>query len=93
MAEKTNNNRRNYFFNLGFRRGANDRHAAGLPLSRHTPRPKMIPTPPTECSCDEEREIWTRGYKMGFVVGASEKDLEKFGPPMENQSNTAPEPN
>ena len=63
--------RKDVIVNLGFRRGADDRAAAGLPYSNQTPNPTVIPHPPEEISSDEDRKSWITGYKLGFVIGAS----------------------
>jgi hypothetical protein len=78
MTDKACEAHRNHIFNLGFRRGANDRDATGLPYGKHTPQPTTAPMPPTECSSDDDRKSWTDGYKMGYVIGASDRDLEKY---------------
>jgi len=54
MSETRYKTRRDYIFNLGFRRGANDRDAAGLPYSGNTPWPTVIPAIPAECSSEED---------------------------------------
>ena len=75
MAEEPNRTRINEMFNLGFRRGANNRAAAGLPYSSSTDSPSVIPEPPTECSSAAERDSWRSGYRMGYVIGAADSEL------------------
>lgn len=81
MADTTYNTHNDRIFNLGFRRGANDRDAAGLPYTNRTPPPTIIPTPPVECATDEDRTRWISGYRMGYVIGASDRDLQKYNSP------------
>ena len=78
MEELEDKSRKDVIFSLGFRRGANDRAAAGLPYNDQTPWPTVIPPPPDEISLVEDHNDWVSGYKMGYVIGASDKDLEKF---------------
>ena len=78
MSEEENKERINEIFNLGFRRGANDRAAAGLPYSSKTDSPTVFPEPPSECGSDAERDSWGSGYRMGYVIGAADSELQKF---------------
>jgi hypothetical protein len=75
---KLDKNRITELFNLGFRRGANDRagmgvtyaHKPGEPV-RQAPEP---PAPPPDLSTTE-RKAWESGYGMGYQLGASDADL------------------
>jgi len=77
MTDTEPSSRRGHIFNLGFRRGANDRDAASLPYTSHTPWPTSIPAASSECLTDDEREHWTTGYRMGYVIGASDRDIQR----------------
>lgn len=75
---KLNKERVTELFNLGFRRGANDRAGVGVTYERkpgealgQVPEP---PPPPVEL-CTMERKVWEKGYGMGFQVGASDAEL------------------
>ncbi len=63
-------------FNRGFRRGANDRAAAGLVLSRtETPAPPaQIPAPPAEHASALDQQAWKEGYSMGYTMGCSDAE-------------------
>src|SRR5207248_8927679 len=67
-------------FNLGFRRGANDRFAIGLnsccEASPPLNQPPLAPPPPSECNRAESK-IWKDGYAMGFQIGASDAELAR----------------
>ena len=78
MPENPKRERLNKIFNLGFRRGANNRAAVGLPYSKSTPWPDVVPSPPDECGSDDEKENWNRGYRMGYVIGAAVCELQKY---------------
>lgn len=71
MPEEPNQTRTNDVFNLGFRRGANDRAAAGLPYGPNPDWPSVVPDPPAECNGD----AWCSGYRMGYVIGAADCEL------------------
>lgn len=60
-------------YNLAFRRGANDRAAAGLSPSSEL-RPSSFPSPPDDCAGIESR-AWAEGYEMGYQIGASDTQL------------------
>lgn len=77
MADWEPKTRKDVISSLGFRRGANDRAAAGLPYSNQTPQPRVIPDPPEEISSEEDRKSWITGYKLGFVIGASALDEKR----------------
>jgi hypothetical protein len=68
-------------FNHGFRRGANDRAASGLPLSGETQPPSRIHSLPAEYGAQSERAAWTEGYFMGYQVGASDAELTSVDAP------------
>src|SRR5262245_18934821 len=65
-------------FNLGFRRGANDRalqglsygYTAGQPL-RESPAP---PPAPPDLKLVEQK-FWETGYATGWQIGASDREL------------------
>lgn len=78
MADWEPKTQKDVIMNLGFRRGANDRAAAGLPYSNKTPRPIVFPSPPDDISSKKDRKSWEIGYYLGYRIGASDKDLEKF---------------
>lgn len=59
-------------FNLGFRRGANDRARAGLPR-QGTHEPPDVPDPAPGSVLD--RRAWRQGYPLGFAMGASDDEL------------------
>ena len=61
-------------YNLAFRRGANERDAAGLTPSSEL-RPQTVPPPPADCSASPEEHAWREGYEMGYQVGASDAQL------------------
>ena len=65
-------------FNLGFRRGANDRAAAGLVISRTQtpPPPASVPEPPADLTGRIEQSAWREGYSMGYTMGSSDAELE-----------------
>jgi len=67
--------RRTEVFNLGFRRGANDRAAAGIILSSERSPAPNIPSPPAEFGDDIERKAWLEGYRVGYKCGASDAEL------------------
>jgi hypothetical protein len=77
MQQNPESNRRNEVYNLGFRRGANERAAAGLPYFADTPAPSLIPDAPAECSSQAGKELWSNGYKMGYVIGAADCEMQK----------------
>lgn len=61
-------------FNRAFRRGANERSALGLsPSPDHKP-PLNIPPPAVPLKGMED-DAWQRGFRMGFQIGASDKEL------------------
>src|SRR5437588_118838 len=62
-------------FNRGFRRGANDRTAAGLQVSELVKRPGSLPPADEHCIGTRESEAWQEGYLMGYKVGASDAEL------------------
>lgn len=70
-------------FNLGFRRGANDRAAAGLVITRTEtpPPPAEIPAPPVECAAALEQKAWKEGYSMGYTMGSSDAELASVTEP------------
>lgn len=70
-------------FNLGFRRGANDRAAAGLVISRTEtpPPPAKIPAPPVECALPIDQQAWREGYSMGYTMGSSDAELASVTDP------------
>ena len=70
-------------FNQGFRRGANDRAAAGLVLSRtETPAPPaLIPVPPAAHVSALEQQAWKEGYSMGYTMGCSDAELANVSDP------------
>jgi atypical dual specificity phosphatase len=78
MPENQNRVRKNLFFSLGFRRGANDRASAGLPYPPHIPSPPSAPAPPPECVDPEDADSWNKGYWMGYQVGAADCELGKY---------------
>lgn len=66
-------------FNLGFRRGANDRHRAGLPLEgSHEPSGSL---PETDRGSERETRVWQQGYLLGYSVGASDEELASVPEP------------
>lgn len=66
-------------FNLGFRRGANDRDTAGLTPSSEL-RP-AVPPAPGECAQGNEQRAWTEGYETGYRLGASDAQLASVDVP------------
>lgn len=70
-------------FNLGFRRGANDRAAAGMVLSRTEtpPPPAHIPVPPAEHVSRLDQQAWKEGYSMGYTMGSSDGELAGVADP------------
>ncbi len=68
-------------FNRAFRCGANDRAARGLALSSETQPPTEIPPSPTEYLSSSDQAAWTRGYTMGYGVGASDAELANVDVP------------
>lgn len=70
-------------FNLGFRRGASDRAAGGLVISRTEtpPPPAHIPDPPLEIAAPLDRKAWKEGYAMGFTMGSSDEELASVTEP------------
>lgn len=70
-------------FNQGFRRGANDRAAAGLVLSRtETPAPPaQIPVPPAEFASPLDQQAWKEGYSMGYTMGCSDAEWASVADP------------
>lgn len=70
-------------FNLGFRRGANDRAAAGLVISRTQtpPPPASVPEPPADLTAAIEQSAWREGYSMGYTMGSSDAELEVAAQP------------
>ena len=70
-------------FNQGFRRGANDRAAAGLVLSRTEtpPPPANIPLPPAQIAAPIEQRAWQEGYSMGYTMGCSDAELANVADP------------
>ena len=69
-----NRARLTHVYNLAFRRGANDRAAAGLTPATEL-RPSTVPLPPDHCRVGTEPRAWTEGYEMGYRVGASDAQL------------------
>jgi len=74
--QRTRNTRLAEVFNLGFRRGANDRAAAGIVLGSERTAEPAIPPAPMECGDEMEREAWLGGYRAGHTCGASDAELE-----------------
>ena len=70
-------------FNLGFRRGANDRAAAGLVITRTEtpPPPAQIPSSPAQCVSALEQQAWKEGYSMGYTMGSSDEELAVVSEP------------
>ncbi|HZL87993.1 MAG TPA: hypothetical protein VFB96_06415 [Pirellulaceae bacterium] len=70
-------------FNLGFRRGANDRAAAGLVITRTEtpPPPAEIPAPPAACTTHLDQQAWKEGYTMGYTMGSSDAELASVTEP------------
>jgi hypothetical protein len=70
-------------FNLGFRRGANDRAAGGLVITRTEtpPPPAQIPAPPADCSSPLDQKAWKEGYSMGYTMGSSDAELASVTEP------------
>lgn len=66
-------------YNVAFRRGANERAAAGLTPSNDL-RPRA-PPPPADCSTGLEAHAWREGYEMGYQVGASDTQLASVDVP------------
>jgi len=66
-----------HVFNLGFRRGANDRAAVGLAYEYQPGQPRRTApeTPPTPKECILERAAWKEGYATGYEIGASDSEL------------------
>ena len=62
-------------FNLGFRRGANDRAALGLSLGQPAEFPGRMPSSGSACLSPMERQAWEAGYRRGYRVGASDTEL------------------
>jgi len=72
--ERTENTRLTEIFNLAFRRGANDRAAAGLVPSGEA-RPSNIPLAPGEYADTAALKAWREGYHAGYKCGASDAEL------------------
>src|SRR5712664_1493453 len=66
-------------FNLGFRRGANDRVAAGIAPSADL-RPS-VPALPPDCNGVSEHFAWREGYETGYQLGASDGQLASVDVP------------
>jgi hypothetical protein len=64
-----------HLFNLGFRKGANDRAAAGLEIAAERTAPHPVPPVPAECARDLDRKAWVQGYVTGYKLGASDAEL------------------
>jgi hypothetical protein len=62
-------------FNLGFRRGANDRAAIGLAPGPDNHPPTETPPADIECCSSKEQQTWNQGYDMGYRAGASDAEL------------------
>jgi len=69
-----------HVYNLAFRRGANERDAAGLTPTSEL-RPQAVPPLPADCSTGLEAHAWREGYEMGYQVGASDAQLESVAVP------------
>jgi hypothetical protein len=78
MPEEEPETRISEVFNLGFRRGANDRAAEGLPYPSSTGWPSVVPEPSPECRDDTEKDSWCSGYSMGYVIGAADSELQRY---------------
>jgi hypothetical protein len=61
-------------FNRAFRRGANERAAPGLDPSSDREAPLNIPQPAVPLKGLDD-DAWQKGFRMGFQIGASDKDL------------------
>ena len=68
-------------FNLGFRRGANDRASAGIRLSATRTTPNQIPSAPSDYGLTREPHAWKEGYSMGYETGASDAELASVSEP------------
>jgi hypothetical protein len=68
-------------FNLGFRRSANDRASAGIPLSATRTTPNQIPSAPSDYGLAPEPQAWKEGYSMGYETGASDAELASVSEP------------
>ena len=73
--KRSENTRLTEVFNLAFRRGANDRAAAGIVLPASPPSPGNIPSAPEDCTDMHARAAWSKGYSAGFQCGASDSEL------------------
>ena len=71
---RTEKTRLTEIFNLGFRRGANDRAAAGIKPTKETSIPPA-PPPPPEHDNDCDRKAWAEGHRTGYKIGASDAEL------------------
>ena len=69
-----------HIYNLAFRRGANERDAAGLTPSSEL-RPQAVPLPPPDFNPGLEGHAWREGYEMGYQVGASDTQLASVDVP------------
>ena len=61
-------------FNRAFRRGANERAALGLGPAPERKPPLNIPPPAVRLRGVQD-DAWQKGFRMGFQVGASDKEL------------------
>ena len=68
----------NAMFNLGFRRGANDRAQAGLPFPPPPQKDIPLPPPPTDLVDAYEKEYWRKGYKQGYATGTADVERDRI---------------
>jgi hypothetical protein len=73
--ERTENTPLAEVFNVAFRRGANDRAAAGFAPSGEAPSLADIPPVPAEHADTMTAKAWVAGYRAGYGCGASEAEL------------------
>jgi hypothetical protein len=78
---RTRNTELTEMYNQGFRRGANERAAAGISLSSKRRLAPSIPTPPETCRHEMEWKAWTAGYEAGHSYGASDAELASVDVP------------
>jgi hypothetical protein len=75
LAQENKGSKLTQVFNLGFRRGANDRANAGIAPASERPSDFEGPAAPAECVDDAQRKAWEKGYRIGFQCGASDGEL------------------
>ena len=70
-------------FNAGFRRGANDRAAAGIKYDSESLKDVQVPQPPQGPSelSRSLATIWKSGYETGYQCGASDTELASVAVP------------